>query len=496
MKKLLIAAAVVSTSAVAAQVSQAADLPARVYTKASPLVVQAYNWTGFYAGVNVGYGFGRNRTDINLTPAGGPFDETTRLMPDGVLGGAQIGYNWQGGNFGLGNIVLGVEADIQGANLRNSLCSFGCDPALLGGTGFIYTQKLDWFGTVRGRVGVATGSVLSYITGGFAFGNVETGISSPLIGGASFKQTRTGWTIGSGVEAALGGNWTGKIEYLYLDLGTQNGSDLFPGVPPGTSLSSDIRSHIFRAGLNYRIGGTGVYAPEPVANWAGWYIGGNGGSATARNPSELSVVQPAPLPSGVLERFNLSPDGYFGGAQVGYNWQAANWVYGIEADIQGSSQKDNKLCIFACVAAAVSVPVEQKMQWFGTVRGRLGYSVGATLFYATGGFAYGGVKTSFGVNQVAPPPASSIEASSSQTRTGYAVGAGIESPFEFFGLFGKNWTAKTEYLFVDLGKTSVSLPIPAPVPAGTAFVIDSRVQEHIFRTGLSYHFNSPVVAKY
>ena len=247
MKKLLTAAAFAITAVgMGSGAAFAADLPARVYTKAPPIMVQAYNWTGFYLGVNAGFGFGRNRTDVDASLFG--FSETTRLSPFGALGGAQVGYNWQTGNFGLGNLVFGLEADIQGADLKDDRsCTFAC--GALGGTGVQYSQKLDWFGTVRGRIGLATGPVLSYFTGGFAYGSVETGVNGgPLLGASSFKDTRTGWTIGSGVEAALGGNWTGKIEYLYVDLGSQTGSPIFPAVPVASSFSSDIREHIFRIG--------------------------------------------------------------------------------------------------------------------------------------------------------------------------------------------------------------------------------------------------------
>ncbi len=448
-------------------VASAADLPAKVYRKAPPMVVQAYNWTGFYAGVNAGIGFGRSKTDVNVAGLGDPHSRTGGL---GGLGGAQIGYNWQAGNmFGLGNIVYGVEADIQGAGLDDNRTS------AFGGA-LSVNQKLDWFGTARGRIGVASGPVFSYFTGGFAYGNVKTNISVPGVFSDTYSSTRTGWTIGSGVEAALGGNWTGKVEYLYVDLGTQNGVNT--AVP--YTYSSEIREHIFRAGLNYRFGGTGVYAPEPIANWAGFYIGGNGGGGTALNKSSLQAT-------GFNEKFNLSPDGYFGGGQIGYNWQAANVVYGLEADIQGGSLKDNFACEVFCNTTAPSlIAFNQKMEWFGTVRGRLGYSVGSSLFYATGGLAYGNVKTqlSGGFAGVA------VDQSFSHTKVGYAVGGGIESPFDLFGWFGKNWTSKTEYLFVDLGRSTDS------VSAVPGLTFTTRAQEHMLRTGLNYHFNSPVVAKY
>jgi outer membrane immunogenic protein len=217
-----------------------------------------------------------------------------------------------------------------------------------------------------------------------------------------------------------------------------------------------------------------MYTPVAAANWTGWYLGGNVGSGTGRDRSTLAA--PA---VGLNEVFNLAPDGINGGVQAGYNWQAANWVYGIEADIQGSSQKDNKTSV-----AINSVLYDAKLPWFGTVRGRLGYSVGSTLFYATGGYAYGSVKTKMNLTGLAT-------VSISETKGGWTAGAGIETPFQLLGLFGPNWTSKTEYLYVDLGSSAANFTI-APV----TFTSTTKVTEHIFRTGLNYHFNTPVVAKY
>jgi outer membrane immunogenic protein len=458
MKKILAATALIGTAATA----QAADLPTKAPLYKAP-IAQVYNWTGFYAGVNAGVGFNRSYTTL-ATPTSG---DQLRLGGLGGLGGGQIGYNWQFGNFlGFGNIVLGVETDIQGSGMSDDHT-----------TGF--GQKIDWFGTARGRVGLATGSVLTYFTGGFAYGNVKTSLTdfADPANSLALSSTRTGWTIGSGVEAALGGNWTGKIEYLYLDLGNQN------GVTPvdGSILGSDVRASVFRVGLNYRIGGNGIYAPEPIANWSGFYIGGNGGGGTSLNRSNLDAGAAG------NGKFNLSPDGYLGGAQIGYNWQAANWVYGLEADFQGSSLQDDRVCILGCTNGSFAM-FDQKLQWFGTVRGRVGYSVGSTLFYATGGLAYGDVKTRI---QEFDGGVETLDQSFSKTKTGYTVGGGIESPFEFMGMFGKNWTSKTEYLYVDLGRSTQNYTID-----GIDHSFSTRVQEHIFRTGLNYHFNSPVVAKY
>lgn len=471
MKKILAGAALLGTAVSA----QAADLPARMYTKAPPVVAAVYDWTGFYIGANVGYGLSRTRADH--TVPGNSFD-TTYLQPGGVIGGGQIGYNWQTGSsfLGLGPMVFGIEADFQGSDMKDSY------PTLNGLAGITtnFNQRLDWFGTVRGRVGLASGPVLTYVTGGYAYGRVRTTATETLgglAGAVDISRNQGGYVIGSGIEAALGGNWTGKIEYLYMNLG--NNTDTFTGFGVPQSLSQEVRQNIWRAGLNYRIGGNSNYAVVP-ANWGGFYIGGNFGSGTARDRSALTIAGLG------TDTFNLAPDGINGGGQIGYNWQAGAAVFGIEADIQASAQKDNKTCVATC-STILAAAYDAKLPWFGTVRGRLGYSVGSTLFYVTGGYAYGKVQTDVTVSGPVPTTTTRI----SSNRGGYAVGGGIETPFNFLGLFGSNWTSKTEYLYVDLGSQTASFNV-APL----AVTSTTNVREHIFRTGLNYHFNSPVVARY
>ena len=447
MKRILAAGAMLVGTAVSAQ---AADMAAKApYMKAPILAV--YNWTGFYMGVNAGVGISRDRVTHSFT------GDSLYISPQGGFGGGQIGYNWQGDSL-LGPIVYGLEADIQGGDLSGGGATVA--PATA------YSQKSDWFGTVRGRVGLAQGPVLSYFTGGFAYGNIKTNITEAGVTAFSNNRTATGWTIGSGVEASLGGNWTGKIEYLYLNLG--NKSDAFTAVGVPQNFNTEIRENIFRVGLNYRIGGNSLYAPVVARNWSGLYLGGNVGSGTGRDRSSLTVAGFAP------EQFNIAPDGIVGGGQIGYNWQAGNIVYGLETDFQGSSQKDNKTSVFLGTTA-----VEGKLPWFGTARGRLGYSAGDSLFYVTGGYAYGSVKTKVSVG--------GLSGSADKTQNGYAVGGGIETPFKLLGLFGPAWTTKTEYLYVDLGSNTETV---SGVTAST------KVTEHIFRTGLNYNFNLPLAARY
>ena len=477
-KSVLLASAALLGTAFAAQ---AADMAVKAPVYKAPIVA-VYDWTGFYIGVNGGGGLGRDR--LRHFNPGGPTFDSVYLSPQGGFGGGQVGYNWQTGSI-LGPVVFGVEADIQGAGLHDSFTN-------LNGLAFTanYDRKIDWFGTVRGRLGLATGPVLSYVTAGYAYGNVKTSITETAgLTSSVFSTSRLqgGWTVGSGVEASLGGNWTGKLEYLYLNLG--NKDDAFTALGLPQTLNSEIRENLFRAGLNYRIGGNSAWTPVAAANWTGFYLGGNVGSGTARDRTTQTFL----IPGGTVENFNLAPDGINGGVQAGYNWQAANWVYGVEADIQASSQKDNKTCVSTCnLPAGFGAVYEAKLPWFGTARARLGYSLGSTLFYATGGYAYGSVKTRVDLTALGV----TTRASFSETKGGWTAGAGIETPFTLLGLFGPNWTSKTEYLYVDLGSSSGTFAFPVVGAAVVGVNVDTRVTEHIFRTGLNYHFNSPVVAKY
>ena len=439
--------------------------------KAPPMAI--YNWTGFYIGVNGGVSVAKDRTSV-LTAI--PTAEQTNLSPFGAIGGGQIGYNWQVNS----DWLLGIETDIQASGeTTNRTCLLSCSALLTSNL----SQKIDWFGTTRGRVGLVDGPVLSYITGGVAYGHFSTTVTEAAAGvpiaAVTSGATQVGWTYGSGIEAALGGNWTGKIEYLYVDLGKRN--TLFASTIGTQALSTRIHDNIFRVGVNYRFGGAGLTMTPPPANWNGFYIGGNVGSLLGRDPSALSSTG---LPAVLAERFHLVPDGYAGGGQIGYNWQVSSWVLGLEADFQGSFSRDKDACVVTC-GPLVSVGIKQSLPWYGTARGRLGYTLGSTLFYGTGGFAYGQTRTT--LTEVAPPLAGAITLKHS--RGGWTAGAGIESPLKLFGLFGPNWTAKTEYLYVDLGQTTDNF-----VLVGAPQTFTTRTQEHIFRGGINYHFNAPTPA--
>jgi len=248
--------------------ASAADLAARPYTKAPPALVEVYNWTGFYIGGNVGYSWGRSRDTSTLTNTAGTvlFTSIDRSDLNGVVGGGQIGYNWQ-----VQNWVWGLEADIQGTDEHGSR-AFTCPTAICTPSAIILVapgpavpvslnQKLEWFGTVRGRAGVlVTPKVLLYATGGLAYGEVKSTETVGVLTGFSNSDIRVGYTVGAGVEGVIGGNWTAKLEYLYVDLGKVSSSFLttapaFGGGVLTSNFSSRITDNVLRAGINYRFGG-------------------------------------------------------------------------------------------------------------------------------------------------------------------------------------------------------------------------------------------------
>jgi outer membrane immunogenic protein len=418
--------------------------------------VAPYWWTGLYIGANAGYGVGQGLGTLASATGVQPFN----AMPAGGFGGGQLGYNYQ-----INSFVLGAETDIQGSGISDTrTCLLHC----FGGSSALIDQKLNWFGTTRARVGLANGPVLSYVTAGVAYGETETGVATSLGGVASSATTTTtksGFVWGTGVEAALGGNWTAKAEYLSLSLGSSEAASAI------STLSVKNREQIFRGGINYRFGPDQSATVGPTYNWAGLFVGGTFGYGIGRNDSAFVV------PGANDEAFFLSPRGFDGGGIVGYNWQFGSWVMGVDADFQGSTGSGYLTCVNACGVDATTI--DQKLSWFGTVRGRLGYAIGPALFYGTAGGAFGKVK-----DDIAQTAAGS--ASFSHSQSGFAVGAGIENKLDFFGLLGPNWTSRTEYLYIDLGSVNDTF-----VAGGAAQTLTSNLHEHVWRTVVSYKFGGP-----
>jgi outer membrane immunogenic protein len=202
--------------------AQAADLPRPQY-KAPEYVAPAFSWTGFYVGLNTGYGWG----NTDWTRPAGSF----QAAPKGWMAGGTIGYNYQWSAF-----VLGIEGDIDYMQLKGTVDSAIC-------TGC--TFKDTWLGTLRARGGYSFDRWLPYLTGGAAYGNAY--VSGP---GGSATGTKQGWTAGAGVEYAFSGPWTAKLEYLYVDLGSTTCAQAACGF--ATDVSVKPKFNLVRLGVNYR----------------------------------------------------------------------------------------------------------------------------------------------------------------------------------------------------------------------------------------------------
>jgi len=226
-----------STSAVSA-----ADMPVRM----PPPMQALYTWTGFYLGVNVGGGWSNANTDFS-TAAFPSFANVDNHMT-GVIAGGQAGYNWQSGAW-----VFGVEADFQYSGMKGGI-SAPCPPGICAGLAASFDHTMPWFGTARGRLGYASAGWLLYATGGYAYTRLENHAFASA-GGVAVDihrdQNRHGWTAGGGIEVAFAGNWSAKVEYLYMDFGSHNGSWTLTGLPVITD-STQLQSNIVRGGLNYR----------------------------------------------------------------------------------------------------------------------------------------------------------------------------------------------------------------------------------------------------
>lgn len=279
------------------------SIAADMAVKARPLPAPVASWTGFYAGVNAGYGWG-NASSVN-TPidsasqlffafpqAGfGPTDFNTSFRQKGAVAGGQAGYNWQ---FGTGG-VAGIEVDLQYADIHGS--GFARSPVFFGVFEATSERRLQWFGTVRGRLGfLATPNLLLYGTGGLAYGQTDTrgdfgtnvsgipngnvniivqdlgntllcsnpGPGKTLCYNGASSDVKVGWTAGVGGEMKITPNWSLKLEYLHVALpGTTATLASPPPSTPGVATAYRFNRQdydIVRVGLNYHFGAGAVVA--------------------------------------------------------------------------------------------------------------------------------------------------------------------------------------------------------------------------------------------
>ena len=461
MKRLLVLACTAVVTPALWSAAVAADVPALPrYQGSAPIYeAPAFSWTGFYLGINGGVGGGKY--DYSASISNLPIIGS--LNSSGAFVGGQIGYNYQFAP----SWVAGIEADIEASNIEGNL-SASASPFV----SFSGRTKLDYFGTIRGRIGyLVTPGALLYVTGGWAYGQNTSALhlNGPILGpfthNSSDRRDKSGWTLGGGLEYALTPHLSAKIEYQYMDLGTKAIASgmLFPGVPG--SISEKTIDHTIRVGLNYRFAAdfpanARIYEALPAAvNWTGLYVGVNGGFGGNKFEYPFNIV-------GVGGLASLTSSGWFGGAQIGYNYRfQPAWVAGIEADIDASDIEGS----LNASALGFSLGAGTKLDWFGTVRGRIGYLLTPdALLYGTGGWAFGHTTSSVIVNP------GIISVSNGHDKSGWTVGAGLEYALT------PHLSIKAEYQYVDLGKDTI-----ASIAFGS---ISERTKVNIVKAGLNYRF--------
>ena len=215
MRKLLLA---FSVFALGLSSANAGD-----YSRAS-----GYGWTGLYVGAHLGGG--GSTVDWTYVPGGTTADHDG----SGAFGGIQVGYNMQSGS-----LVFGVEGDLSAADINGSTpCP---NPA------FSCASEITMLGSLRLRAGYAMGNVLVYATGGLGFGHIDISTQNPPGPVTGTDKTRTGWTLGGGLEYGMGNGWSVKAEYLYYDLG-----DHSYVVDNALVVNADVTIHTGKVGLNFK----------------------------------------------------------------------------------------------------------------------------------------------------------------------------------------------------------------------------------------------------
>ncbi len=317
--------------------AQAADALIVIPEKVPP-VAKYLNWSGLYVGGHVGYGSGSFGPGTNPLPLQGVFFPNS---PTGLIGGYQAGYNFQLPS----NFVFGLEADISFPSPIDR-------PRLMPAP---FNTTFDYFGTLRGRVGYAFGSLMPYVTGGGAFASTHIDLNDGADNIVGMKaRTHFGWVAGAGVEVALGGPWSGKIEYNYIDLGSRlyNLADV-----PLPDFTADPKIHTIKLGVNYKLwdapvsvsGDRAIKLPA-IPESSDWNVHGQTTGILQGYPSFRSPYQGANSLSGLAQgRETWTVDAFLGwrlwdGGEFYFNPETAqgfglNSTFGLAGFSNGEAQK-------------------------------------------------------------------------------------------------------------------------------------------------------------
>jgi outer membrane immunogenic protein len=518
---------------------QAADAPSNLTYKAPAPAMPASSWSGFYAGL--GLGFRADRTDSTsflFSEAGVPnsFPSFADLVSGEPVNGSAfraapyLGWNWQVAP----HWVVGIEGDVGFANRTTSLSGFpfGPDVASSGFAADKFSVKTSWDASARGRLGfLVTPSALLYATGGPAwqhFAVVSTcaglfpcvgfGFTPAVIAAST---TKTGGTFGAGFESALWGHWLLRGEYRFSEFGSApfsiaRSSTISFFNPTIDNVAVAMRTHTATFGLAYKFGDAVPSAdsaavpvllpvkatPVPVLSWSGPYLGlGLGLRASRSDATTTSVTQggrPVDLTNDAISEPS-NGSAFRAAPYLGWNWQVApKWVVGVEGDV-GFADQTTTLSGFpfgpdVSFSGNAADGFATKTSWDASARARLGYLVTpSTLVYAAGGAAWQHfeVTSTCGVCGFTP-----AVLTNSATRAAATIGAGFET-----ALWG-HWLLRGDYRYADFGDSRFTLIRSNPSfalvnPTVVNFIASMRTQTATL--GLAYKLDwgaTPLVAKY
>jgi outer membrane immunogenic protein len=464
--------------------------PSLVYKAAGPAALP-WTWSGIYFGAHAGYGWARDpfsNVGVNLVPLFG-------IDSSGFVGGFQAGANWQSGP-----VVGGLEIDLSGSDIKGSTSNSTSAGGIVSQGS--QSDKLDWFGSARARLGyLVTPEVLLYGTGGPGWARMvsdQEGVTfpPPTTTSAVTPSWMFGWVAGAGVEARIANtNWLARLEYLHYDFGSGSSSQsISAGGIVTTITSGHLTNDVVQAGLSYKFDGFGpasrstynamaaVPPVTPVFNWSGFYIGMNAGYGWARDPFSEDVTAATPsMPSVTLTGINSQ--GFIGGFQTGANWQTRSVVGGLEIDLSGSGIKGtSSVAGFDLAHAPVFKMQTDEFDLLGSGRARLGYLVSPDiLLYGTGGLAW--TRLTQTTNLLASD--GNFITTTPSWLVGWAAGAGAE-----MRLWSTNWLARAEYLHYDFGNTGST--ISSFSTGGPPLLAETTTTRHlttdIVRVGLDYKF--------
>lgn len=497
--------------------AHAADLTSGSFTKAPPPV--ASSWTGFYAGL--GLGFRSTRTDLTTTSAssgGIPFDLSDAVVTQpfdgtGFRANPYVGFNWQVAP----SWIAGVEGDVGFGDQTTALPGFGASPSSGSSTSAAdgLSVKTTWDASLRGRIGyLVTPATLLYATGGLAWQHYE--VTSVCVGPTcndavpavvSNSATRTGWTLGGGLETALLGNWLLRAEYRYADFGitpfaiARTTSGAGPALTVG-NFDTRLRTHMASVGLAYKFGSPvsggrshPLSAQAMLPSWTGAYVGAGLGARTTRTDLTATSETTGGFAFDLAERANNRPmdnTAFRASPYAGYLWQLApQWAAGVEGDFGFADRTTTREGFTSILLSDFQLPGESlsiRSRWDASLRVRAGYLVNPqTMLYATGGVAWQNFElTSTCTSRQCDGSLalSSPIINSSTTKAGWTLGGGLET------VMWGNWLARAEYRYADYGSAGFTVARSSTQADFNPSVntYDVAMRTHLATFGLTYRF--------